>query len=115
MPTAILVGWIVVHAAFPQVLNNYPERIDDTVAGYVAVDDCGLMGDHLVLVRPGIPDVTLAVADCANPVHIPYRQSNGYIADVDAAVWRGAWTPQWAELWTPDARARYWRRMERIA
>ena len=117
LATALLAGWIVVHAAFPQVLNNYPERIDNSVAGYVAVDDCGMMGRHLVLVRRGVPDVTLAVADCANPAHLAYRQAMGYVADVDANpnVWRGPWVPQWAELWTVPAREQFWRRMERIA
>lgn len=114
LASAILVGWIVVHAAFPVVLDNYPERADDTVSGYVAVDDCGMLGKHLVLVRPGVPDVTLAVADCANPAHVQYRNERGLIADVDAAVWRGAWFPQRAELWTVPARERYWRHMERI-
>ena len=101
----LVAGLIVVHAAFPAVLANYPERADAGVAGYVAVDDCGWMRRHLVLVRPGLPDVLVAVADCAQAAHVPYRRRMRYIADVDASLWTGPWRPQAAELWTPPARA----------
>jgi hypothetical protein len=107
MASALLAGWIVVHAAFPAVLDTFPERADPAVAGYVAVTDCAMMGQRLVLVRPGLPDVLLAVADCAWPAHAQYREERGYIADVDEALWFGAWIPQRAELWLPAARAAY--------
>ena len=105
MATALLAGWIVVHAAMPAVLANHPERADPTVAGYVAVSDCAMIGQRLVLVRPGQPDALVAVADCAWEQHVAYREANGLIADVDEAIWEGPWIPQPAELWLPEARA----------
>lgn len=115
MTKALLTGWIVVHAAFPAVLDNYPDRVDQSATGYVvAVSDCNALGAHLVLVRPGQPDVLLSVADCADPDHVAERAAAGLIADVDEAVWRGPWVPQRAELWTPAARAQYLKRMERL-
>lgn len=105
VPKAIAAGLIVVHAAFPAVLAGFPERVDPGVAGYVAVNDCAMLGQRLVLVRPGQPDVLVAVADCAWAKDVPYRERMGYIADVDAALWAGPWRPQEAELWTPAARA----------
>lgn len=105
MAVAFLSGWIVVHAAFPAVLAAFPERTDETVAGYVAVTDCAMIGERLVLVRPGLPDVLVAVADCAWPAHTKYREARGYIADVDEALWHGPWIPQRAELWLLADRA----------
>lgn len=102
--TGVLVGVILVHAAFPGVLAAYPERRDPGVQGYVATNDCADLGRHLVLVRPGQPDVLVAVADCAQERHVAWRQANRYIADVDAALWCGPWVPQPAQLWTVDAR-----------
>lgn len=107
MNGALLAGLIVAHAAFPTVLASYPERADPTAAGYVAVTDCAMMGQRLVLVRPGLPDVLVAVADCAWPEDAAYRARMGYIADVDTALWAGPWRPQYAELWEPTARAAY--------
>ena len=100
----VLSGTILVHDAFPAVLAAYPERRDDSVSGYVATNDCGQLGQHLVLVRPGQPDVLVAVADCAWAHHVEWRTANGYIADVDAALWVGPWIPQQAELWDVEAR-----------
>lgn len=107
MAKALLAGLIVVHAAMPAVLERFPERRDPGVAGYVAVDDCDMIGRRLVLVRPGLPDVLVAVADCAWPEDVAYRQELGYIADVDAAIWQGPWLPRYAELWRPEDRAEW--------
>jgi len=104
----ILSGQIVVHAAFPQVLFAYPDRRDPGVQGYVAVNDCAELGNRYVLVRPGQKDVLVAVADCAWAGHVAYRESRGLIADVDEAIWTGPWRPQYAELWTVEARAEFW-------
>ena len=104
---ALLAGLIVAHVAFPAVLANFPERADPTVAGYVAVTDCAMMGQRLVLVRQGEPDVLVAVADCAWASHASDRAEQGLIADVDVALWTGPWRPQYAELWEPAARAAY--------
>jgi len=105
--TALLAGLIVVHAAFPAVLAHFPERADPAVAGYVAVTDCAAMGERYVLVRPGLPDVLVAVADCAWSADAAYRADRGLIADVDAALWVGPWRPQRGELWDPLRRAAY--------
>lgn len=104
LTASITAGLIVVHAAMPAVLDTYPERRDPTVAGYIAVNDCAQLGQHYVLVRDGHPDALVAVADCAWAHHVAYRNQHGYIADVDAKLWAGAWVPQPAELWTVDAR-----------
>ena len=104
----ILSGQIVAHSAFPQVFERYPDRRDPGVQGYVAVNDCSELGNRYVLVRPGQRDVLVAVADCAWAYHVPYRESRGLIADVDEAIWTGPWRPQYAELWTVDARAAWW-------
>lgn len=111
-----MVGLIVVHAAFPAVFEIYPARQSTTpeVRGYIAVNDCNWMGRELVLVRRGEPDALTVVADCAASQHVSLRNRLSYIADVDADIWVGPWVPQKAELWTPSARAAYWRRMERL-
>ena len=102
--TAVLAGTILVHDAFPGVFAAFPERRDPTVAGYVATNDCAQLGQRLVLVRPGQPDVLVAVADCAWAHHVAWRERRGYIADVDSRLWVGPWIPQRAELWTVEAR-----------
>lgn len=104
---ALLTGLIVAHAAFPAVFANYPERQQDGVDGYVALSDCGEIGNRYVLVRQGIPDMLVAVADCAQARHVAQRSDKGLIADVDIALWRGGMWPQEAELWRVDDRARW--------
>lgn len=108
---AALSGTILVHNAFPAVLERYPERRDNSVAGYIATNSCADLGKHFVLVRRGQPDVLVAVADCAWAQHVEWRNQHGYIADVDSRLWRGLWVPQPAELWTVDARE-WWAEME---
>lgn len=105
---SVIAGQIVVHAAMPSVLDRYPDRADPGVEGYIAVNDCAELGNRYVLVRPGQPDVLVAVADCAWAYHVPYRQSRNLIADVDEAIWAGPWRPQYAELWPVAERAEYW-------
>lgn len=109
----LLIGLIVLHGAMPQVLANYPERQQANVDGYVAVDDCGMIGQALVLVRSGRPDLIVAVADCAADADIAYRQSRRYIADVETAIWTGPVRPQPAELWLVEDRARWEARWSR--
>lgn len=97
-------GKIVLHNAFPAVLKNFPERVQSGVDGYIATDDCAEIGQRFVLVRPGLPDALVAVADCAWEADVPYRESMGYIADVDALLWDGPERPQPAQLWPPALR-----------
>ena len=104
LAASVIAGTILVHNAFPAVLATYPERVDNSVAGYIATNDCAQLGQRLVLVRKGQPDALVAVADCAWTHHVAWRERNGYIADVDARLWTGAWIPQPAELWTVDDR-----------
>ena len=104
---AFLTGLIVAHAAFPAVFANYPERVQEGVDGYVALSDCSEIGNQYVLVRQGIRDMLVAVADCAQARHVAQRSDQGLIADVDIAVWRGGMWPQEAELWRVDDRARW--------
>lgn len=106
--SAILTGQILVHDVMPQVLDAYPERRDPGVQGYIATNDCAELGRRFVLVRPGQPDVLVAVADCAWSHHRDWRERHGYIADVATEVWRGPWMPQYAELWPVEARAEWW-------
>ncbi|MBU1743238.1 MAG: hypothetical protein KKC37_17015, partial [Proteobacteria bacterium] len=73
----------------PAVLNNYPERADPTVDGYIAVMDCDEMGRRYVLELDG-RDYLVAVADCAqvrDVEHIEYAFGGRWIADVDATTW----------------------------
>lgn len=109
---AILTGLIVAHAAFPAVFLHYPERQAADVDGYIAVNDCGEIGNRYVLVRPNLPDALVQVADCAQAAHVAGRNAKGLIADVDIALWHGGMWPQDAELWTIDDRERYWRRWQ---
>jgi hypothetical protein len=104
---ALLTGLIVAHAAFPAVFATYPERQQDGVDGYVALSDCSEIGNQYVLVRQGLPDALVAVADCAQARHVAQRSDQGLIADVDVALWRGGMWPQEAELWRVDDRARW--------
>ena len=104
---AVFAGLIVAHAAFPAVFATYPERQQDGVDGYVALSDCSEIGNQYVLVRQGLPDALVAVADCAQARHVAQRSDQGLIADVDVAVWRGGMWPQEAELWRVDDRARW--------
>lgn len=82
--------------------------------GYIGVNDCGEMGNLYALVRSGVPDAVVAVADCAQARHVAFRERMGYIADVDIAVWDGPEIPQEAELWPLEERAVYWERMEKL-
>ena len=110
---AFLTGLIVAHAAFPAVFATYPERQQDGVDGYVALSDCAEIGNQYVLVRQGVPDMLVAVADCAQARHVEGRNAEGLIADVDIALWIGGMWPQEAELWRVDDRAAYWQRWRR--
>jgi hypothetical protein len=104
---AVRAGRIVLHDAFPAVLANYPERVQDGVDGYIATNSCEELGQTFVLVRPGVPDALVAVADCAWDYDIPYRQRMGYIADVDRRLWVGPERPQEAQLWPVGLRRVY--------
>ena len=104
---AVFAGLIVAHAAFPAVFATYPERQQDGVEGYIALSDCGEIGNRYVLVRQGIRDMLVAVADCAQARHVAQRGDQGLIADVDVAIWRGGMWPQEAELWRVEDRARW--------
>lgn len=110
---ALFSGLIVLHAVMPAVLANFPERVQDGVDGYVAVSDCAMIGQRLVLVRPGLPDALVAVADCAAADDVAYRAQAGYIADVETALWAGPKRPQPAELWRPEDRAQWYERWRR--
>lgn len=102
-----LIGLVAAHAAFHGVFLVYPERVQDGVDGYVALSDCSEIGNRYVLVRQGVPDMLVAVADCAQARHVAQRSDQGLIADVDVAIWRGGMWPQQAELWRVDDRARW--------
>ena len=103
-----LVGLIVAHAAFPAVFVAYPERQQDGVDGYVALSDSAEIGNRYVLVRQGVPDMLVAVADCAAAQHVARRAAEGLIADVQwPEAWTGGYFPQMAELWRVDDRARW--------
>ena len=104
---AFLTGLIVAHAAFPAVFVAFAERQQSDVDGYIALSDCGEIGNRYVLVRQGAPDMLVAVADCAQARHVAQRSEQGLIADVDVNVWRGGMWPQEAELWRVDDRARW--------
>ena len=95
------------HAAFPAVFATYPERQTEGIDGYIALSDCGEIGNRYVLVRQGVPDMLVAVADCAQARHVEQRNDQGLIADVDVAIWIGGMWPQEAELWRVDDRARW--------
>lgn len=110
---AVFAGLIVAHAAFPAVFVTYPERQQDGVDGYIALNDCGEMGHRFVLVRKGLPDALVAVADCAQARHVEGRNAKGLIADVDVALWIGGMWPQEAELWRVADRARWLERWTR--
>ena len=105
---ALFAGLIVAHAAFPAVFATYPERQQDGVDGYVALSDCSEIGNRYVLVRQGVPDMLVAVADCAADKHVARRAAEGLIADVQwPEAWTGGYFPQMAELWRVDDRARW--------
>ena len=105
---ALFAGLIVAHAAFPAVFATYPERQQDGVDGYVALSDCSEIGNRYVLVRQGVPDMLVAVADCAQAAHVARRAAEGLIADVQwPEAWTGGYFPQMAELWRVDDRARW--------
>lgn len=108
-----MTGLIVAHAAFPAVFLSYPDRRDPDVDGYIAVNDCAEIGNRYVLVRQGLPDALVAVADCAQARHVSYRNEQGLIADVDVALWHGGYWPQPAELWRPADRAAWHERWTR--
>ena len=86
---------------------TYPERQTEGVDGYIALSDCAEIGNQYVLVRQGVRDMLVAVADCAQTAHVQGRRDQGLIADVDVNVWRGGMWPQEAELWRVDDRARW--------
>lgn len=100
-------GRIVIHDAFPAVLKNFPERVDPGVDGYIGTTDCSEIGQRFVLVRQGVPDALVAVADCAWSYHAAYRQQMDLIADVDRKLWVGPERPQEAELWPIGLRRAY--------
>ena len=106
--TPFLTGLIVAHAAFPAVFATYPERQQDGVEGYIALSDCGEIGNRYVLVRALQPDMLVAVADCPAAQHVARRAAEGLIADVQwPEAWTGGYFPQEAELWRVEDRARW--------
>lgn len=109
-----LAGLIVAHAAMPAVLAAYPERVQDGVDGYIALSDCSEIGNQYILVRTGVRDMLVAVADCARLDDRQYRADMNYIADVEApGLWRGGMWPQRAELWRVEDRAAWLARWEK--
>lgn len=101
----------------PAVLDNYPDRADPTVDGYIAVVDCGRMGSRYVLELDG-KTYLVAVADCAqvrDVAHIEYSFGGRWIADVDATIWDDLPRyPQEATLWPENVYRAWQRQMERI-
>jgi len=101
----------------PQVLDNYPDRQQSTVDGYIAVVDCGRMGSHYVLQLDG-ETYLVAVADCAqvrDVAHIEYAFGGRWIADVDATIWDDLpHIPQRAILWPERVWQAHQRQKERV-
>ena len=46
---AAIIGIVTLHLAMPTVLNNYPDRVQPDVDGYIARIDCGEIGRRYVL------------------------------------------------------------------
>ena len=101
----------------PAVLDNYPDRADPTVDGYIAVVDCGEIGRRYVLQLDG-QTYLVAVADCAqvrDVAHIEYAFGGRWIADVDEHLWDDLpRIPQEATLWPEKVWQAHQRQMERV-
>lgn len=113
-----MIGIVTLHLAMPTVLNNFPERAQPDVDGYIAVVDCDEMGRRYVLELGG-HSYLVAVADCAavrDVEHIEYSFGGDWIADVDASLWGDlSRYPQEATLWPEkvwQARQRQMARLE---
>jgi len=77
-------GFLTEHRAFDQVFNSFPNRIDDSVHGYVATGDCNDIGSYgLLIVGDNIKRVV--VADCLNPSDKQKDPARyvGWVSDVD--------------------------------
>ena len=114
---AALIGIVTLHLAMPQVIDNYPDRADPTVDGYIAVVDCGEIGRRYVLQLDG-QTYLVAVADCAqvrDVAHIEYAFGGRWIADVDATIWDDLPRyPQEATLWPENVYKAWQRQMDRV-
>lgn len=101
----------------PAVLNNYPNRADPTVDGYIARADCDEMGRRYVLELDG-RDYLVAVADCAavrDLAHIEYAFGGRWLADVDEKTWGDLPRyPTEATLWPERVYQAWQRQMQRI-
>jgi hypothetical protein len=105
---AALAGIVTLHLLMPQVLDNYPERRQADVDGYIAVMDCQEIGRRFVLELDG-QAYLVAAADCAAPrdrAHIERAFAGEWMADVELELWGDLPRfPQRARLW-PE---RLWR------
>ena len=105
------------HLAMPQVLDNYPDRQQPDVDGYIARVDCGEIGRRYVLQLDG-REYIVAVADCAavkDVQHLEYAFGGKWLADVDAKIWGDLpRIPQEATLWPVNTWQAYQRQMDRV-
>lgn len=58
-----MAGIVTLHLAFPGIFANFPERQQADVDGYIAVIDCGEMGNRYMLELAGHAYL-VAVAAC---------------------------------------------------
>ncbi len=76
-------GEATLHMAWGEVFWHYPERLDPAVDGYIAVNDCGEMGEYRRLWFGG-RWWRVKVADCRNPAD---PVGEGWLVDVDYRIW----------------------------
>lgn len=75
------------HQAWDGVFQHFPERLRSDVHGYIATDDCTLMGKVYDL-SLGDAIYRVAVADCRNR-SLPARKGQEQI-DLDSRIWWAA-------------------------
>ena len=82
-----LQGKATLHNAWASVFATFPDRLDPEVDGYIALEDCSLIGQYR-WIRFGTSGRwwRVRVADCLRPGDsLP---SDDWLADVDYRIWR---------------------------
>lgn len=92
---ACVSGTVTLHALFPAVLANYPERTCAGCDGYVAPLDCHDLGKRYELRLMG-GSYMVQAADCATwqpPAARPMKAGLPWLGDVQDTIWRQAGAP----------------------
>ena len=76
-------GDATLHNAWASVFMHFPDRLDENVDGYIAVNDCSQIGEYRNLYL-GNRWFYVRIADCRNPTD---KADKNWLVDVDYRIW----------------------------